>query len=112
MAAVTQVRHRHSEGRAYYDRKVGEGKTGKEALRALKRRISDALFAAMVADARRERLESQASGGPGGQTGNGSARPALTRRNRLFGQATPGPTLRLGLAGGRRSNLPCVTIAL
>jgi transposase len=46
MAAVTQVRHRHSEGRAYYDRKVAEGKTGKEALRALKRRISDALFAA------------------------------------------------------------------
>jgi transposase len=83
MAAVTQVRHRHSEGRAYYDRKVAEGKTGKEALRALKRRISDALFAAMVADARRE---TQASGGPGGQTGNGSvacaagshpAKPAL-----------------------------------
>ena len=55
MAAVTQVRHRHSEGRAYYDQKVAEGKTGKEALRALKRRISDALFAAMVADARRDR---------------------------------------------------------
>ena len=53
MAAVTQVRHRHSEGRVYYDKKVAEGKTGKEALRALKRRISDALFAAMVADARR-----------------------------------------------------------
>ncbi len=51
MAAVTQVRHRHSEGRAYFDKKVAEGKTGKEALRALKRRISDALFAAMVADA-------------------------------------------------------------
>jgi transposase len=86
MAAVTQVRHRHSEGRAYYDRKIAEGKTGKEALRALKRRISDALFAAMVADARRERQESQAPGGPGGQTGNGSvacaagshpAKPAL-----------------------------------
>jgi transposase len=43
------VRHRHSEGRAYYDKKVVEGKTGKEALRALKRRISDALYAAMVA---------------------------------------------------------------
>ena len=73
MAAVTQVRHRHSEGRAYYDRKVAEGKTPKEALRALKRRISDALYTAMVADARRERLEGHAcSGGPGGQTGNGS----------------------------------------
>jgi len=72
MAAVTQVRHRHSEGRAYYDKKVAQGRTGKEALRALKRRISDALYAAMVADARRERAAGQASGGPGGQTGNGS----------------------------------------
>jgi len=69
MAAVTQVRHAHSEGRAYYDRKVTEGKTHKEALRALKRRISDALYAAMVADARRERQEERASGGPEGKRG-------------------------------------------
>ena len=33
MAAVTQIRHRHSGGRAYYDRKLAEGKTPKEALR-------------------------------------------------------------------------------
>ena len=44
MAAVTQIRHPKSEGRAYYERKVAEGKTGKEALRSLKRRISDAIF--------------------------------------------------------------------
>jgi transposase len=83
MAAVTQVRFPHTEGRAYFDRKVAEGKTGKEALRALKRRISDALYGAMVADARRQE---EASGGPGGQTGNGKlacaagshpAKPAL-----------------------------------
>jgi transposase len=30
MAAITQIRHRHSAGRAYYDRKVAEGKTHKE----------------------------------------------------------------------------------
>ena len=35
MAAVTQIRHRHSEGRAFYERKLAEGKSGKEALRAL-----------------------------------------------------------------------------
>jgi transposase len=65
---------RHSEGRAYYDRKIAEGKTHKEALRSLKRRVSDALFAAMVADARRDREEGrQAKGGPGGQAGDGSA---------------------------------------
>ena len=69
MAAVTQVRFSHTQGRGYYERKLAQGKTRKEALRALKRRISDAVYAAMVADARRD---SQASGGPGGQTGNGS----------------------------------------
>ena len=41
MAAVTQIRFRHSPGRAFYDRKITEGKTPREALRALKRRISD-----------------------------------------------------------------------
>ena len=37
MAAITQIRHPHSDGRAYYERKVAEGKTHKEALRCLKR---------------------------------------------------------------------------
>jgi hypothetical protein len=41
MAAVTQVR-KDTPGRAYYLRKQAEGKGRKEALRALKRRISDA----------------------------------------------------------------------
>ena len=87
LAAVTQVRHGHSEGRAYFDRKISEGKTGKEALRALKRRISDALYAAMVADARRDQQEDQAPGGPGGQTGNGSLACAA-------GSHPAGPALR------------------
>jgi transposase len=43
MAAVTQVRN-DTPGRAYYLRKQSEGKTRKEALRALKRRISDAVY--------------------------------------------------------------------
>jgi transposase len=53
MAAITQIRHKHSEGRAYYDKKVGEGKTRKGALRSIKRRISDAIYASLLADARR-----------------------------------------------------------
>jgi len=53
MAAVTQIRYRHSDGRACYDRKLAEGKTPEEALRALKRRVSDAIFARLQADARR-----------------------------------------------------------
>ena len=43
IAAVTQVRN-DTPGRAYYERKLAEGKTKKEALRALKRRISDAVY--------------------------------------------------------------------
>jgi transposase len=37
--AVVQLRHRNSEGRACYDRKVAAGKTPMEAMRALKRRL-------------------------------------------------------------------------
>jgi transposase len=49
MAAVTQVRH-DTVGRVYYDKKQAEGKTRKEALRALKRRISDVVYRKLVAD--------------------------------------------------------------
>ena len=51
IAAITQIRHAHSDGRVYYDRKLGEGKTKKEALRALKRRISDAIYRQLLVDA-------------------------------------------------------------
>jgi transposase len=78
MAAVTQLRFRHSPGRGYYDRKIAEGKTPKEALRAVKRRISDVLWAAMVADARHAAATTAAStkAGPGGQPGNDSVASA------------------------------------
>ena len=49
MAAVTQIRH-DTAGRVYYDRKIAEGKTKKEALRALKRRISDTVYHQLIAD--------------------------------------------------------------
>ncbi len=51
IAAVVQFRNQ-SEGRIFYDRKIGEGKTHKEAIRALKRQISDRVFRHLVADAR------------------------------------------------------------
>ena len=89
MAAVTQIRYRHTKGRAYYDKKLAEGKTPKEALRALKRQISDAIFACLQEDARR----AAAARSPGGQPGNHSASRAAGSHpdHRLFGQATPGP---------------------
>ena len=96
MAAVTQVRFRHSEGRAYYDRKLKEGKTNKEALRCLKRRISDAIFVHLVADAKRKAETVKA--GPGGQMGNGSVSSVAGSHpeHQLFGQATPGPVPTIG----------------
>ncbi len=51
MAAITQIRHPHSGGRTYYDKKLTEGKTHKEALRALKRQISNAIYTRLQADA-------------------------------------------------------------
>jgi transposase len=59
IAAVTQLRHRHSPGRAYYDRKRTAGHTARAALRSLKRRISDAIYRRLLADAARS------SQGPG-----------------------------------------------
>jgi transposase len=91
MAAVTQIRHQHSAGRAYYDKKLAEGKTPKEALRALKRQISDAIFACLQADT--QRAAATAANSPGGQPGNHSATRAAGShpKHRIFGQATPGP---------------------
>jgi transposase len=107
MAAITQIRHRHSDGRAYYDRKLAEGKTHKEALRSLKRRVSDAIFARLQADARRA-AAAASDNGPGGQPGNDSAASAAGSHpgHRLFGQATPGPESTLRPATQRKHTVP------
>jgi transposase len=52
--AVCQVRH-PGPGRDYYDRKLAEGKTKKEALRALKRQVSNVVWRHLVYDAERYR---------------------------------------------------------
>jgi transposase len=49
MVAVCQARS-DARGGAYYRKKIAEGKSRKEALRCLKRRISDAVFRSLVAD--------------------------------------------------------------
>jgi hypothetical protein len=41
----------NSDGRAYFDRKVTERKTKKEALRSLKRQISNAVYRQVLSDA-------------------------------------------------------------
>jgi transposase len=74
MAAVVQIRNSGTHGRIYYDRKRGEGMTGKCALRALKRRISDAIYARLVADESATRHTDLQD--PGGHSGNDSASSA------------------------------------
>lgn len=62
--ATVQLRHA-TEGRAYFDRRKADGKTSNEAMRSLKRRLSDIVYRHMVDDAARH-----AATGPGGQLGN------------------------------------------
>ncbi len=67
IAAIVQLRH-DTEGRAYYRRKLAAGKTPMEALRCLKRRLSDVIYRRLVADA--QPVDTTADGtGPGGHCG-------------------------------------------
>ncbi|WP_101525802.1 IS110 family transposase [Nocardioides houyundeii] len=63
VAAIVQIRH-DTEGRAYYRRKLAAGKTPMEALRCLKRRLSDVVYRQLVADAQKHD-----GAGPGGHCG-------------------------------------------
>jgi transposase len=106
MAAVTQIRHKHSPGRACSEKKIAEGKTRKEALRALKRQLSDAIYLRLKAGTARS-APPQADG-PGGQSGNGSGSSAAGSHpgHRLFGQATPGPAPSLRPGAPARRAVP------
>jgi transposase len=52
VAAITQLRY-PGPGQNYHQRKRAEGKSSKEATRALKRQISNAVYRSLVADAHR-----------------------------------------------------------
>ncbi|GAA4562567.1 IS110 family transposase [Micromonospora coerulea] len=97
--AVVQLRH-DTEGRAYYRRKLATGKTPMEAMRALKRRLSDIVYKQMIKDAKK------AGTGPGGHVGatlqSSAADPNPmidTSEQSLPGPAEPQPRtpLRAGL---------------
>lgn len=63
MMAVVQLRN-PTEGRAYYDRKLAAGKSPNEAMRCLKRRLSDIVYRTMLND-----LVATKATGPGGHRG-------------------------------------------
>ena len=50
LIAITQLRYPNTEGRLFYERKLGEDKTKKEAIRALKRRLSDVVYRHLQTD--------------------------------------------------------------
>ena len=50
LIAITQLRYPNTEGRIFYERKLEEGKTRKEAIRSLKRRLSDVVYRHLQAD--------------------------------------------------------------
>jgi transposase len=85
--ATVQLRN-PTEGRAYFDRRKADGKTSMEAMRALKRRLSNIVYKTMLDDALRA-----AGTDRGGQRGSDSDSSATGSQpqHRLFGQATPGP---------------------
>ena len=60
--ALTQIRQ-DTPGRAYYQRKRAAGKSHKEAMRCLKRRLSDVVYRQLVRD------ETRLEAGPGGHSG-------------------------------------------
>jgi hypothetical protein len=63
IAAVCQLRH-DTDGRAYHRRKLAAGKTPMEAIRCLKRRLSDVVYRQLAADAQHPE-----QAGPGGHPG-------------------------------------------
>jgi transposase len=71
--AVVQLRNQ-TEGRAQFDRRVAEGKTPMEAMRALKRRLSDIVYKQMKDDAQR------VGASPGGHPGT-THDPGLVERH-------------------------------
>jgi len=62
MVAICQIRQKESEGRVYFERKVAEGKTKREAIRSLKRHVSNAVSLASSSSIPRSR-------DPGGRAG-------------------------------------------
>jgi hypothetical protein len=96
--ATVQLRH-DTAGWAYYRRRVADGKTTMEVLRALKRHLSDVVYKLMLGDAKQARAAGTGPGGHSGATLQSSA-DGPTRQPPLRTSHSPGPA-----AGKRRTKL-------
>jgi transposase len=64
MAGIVQLRN-DTAGRAYYRRKIAGGKTSMEAMRCLRRRLSDVVYRQLAADAAQAAEQRAREGTPG-----------------------------------------------
>jgi transposase len=87
--AIVQLRN-PGPGRDYYDRRKADGKSSMEALRALKRRLSDIVFRLMLDDAVGHPFSSEGTG-PEGQQGNDSDSSATGSQPRTSSSDQPLP---------------------
>ena len=106
IAAIVQLRH-DTEGRAYYRRKLAAGKTPLEALRCLKRRLSDVIYRRLVADARAAQ-DRAADAGPGGHCGATQESSAVDLPPHIdtSDQPLPGPATPTLQPAGRARKTP------
>ena len=51
MVAICPILQTVSEGRTYFEKKLAEGKTKKDAIRSLKRQITNTVYRQLVLDA-------------------------------------------------------------
>jgi hypothetical protein len=87
MAGIVQLRH-DTPGRAYYRRKLAAGKTPMEAMRCLRRRLSDAVYQQLAAAARGHQ-EASPGGHPGASLTSSAA--GLSPDTGTSDQPLPGP---------------------
>ena len=108
--AIVQLRN-DTLGRAYYRRKLAAGKTSMEALRALKRRLSDVVYRRLVADARTIRPVQEADpGGHPGATTDSSADDLATPTAVSSDQSLPGPATTNATPDHPASDLPAALL--
>ena len=113
IAAIVQIRH-DTEGRAYYRRKLAAGKTPMEALRCLKRRLSDVVYRQLAADmlqAGQPSPDSQHEADPGGHVG-AALQSSAAGLNPIAGtsdQSLPGPATHHATPTRRARRTPSLT---
>jgi transposase len=99
IVAICQVRY-SCEGQDYYRRKRADGKTPLEALRCLKRRLSDVAYRQLLLDLQ------QREAGPGGHSGatlQSSAADPIPMVS-TSDQSLPGPATKHGIAARKRAS--------